>query len=435
MAKVFRPNRARLITLGYARLAHVPVLFDSKYRYCREYNWYLRDRATLNWHPSENAVVNRRIDFPSVTTLINVAYRLTNFIEWCEANGLDWASMTYDGILRYQDDQAEGRWSAAQRPLDAQTANPRADEATNYLRWAADRKLRPPFELRLVTSSRRSDTGRKVALLKVRAGRRKQCRSSHLMTALMLPRIPEVRKWLLAVRQTRGYAKYLACRFILEAGPRRKEVEAITADCWPSNAVLDELQLRDMPLAPVRLLETKGGRPRTIQVPLAFAQEVRDWIDGRRLQFAVAFYKRSGRRTDRLFLSDRRNFEGIPLSAQTIYDCFHEVAPKPARWSPHFGRHTHACLFLLQMLEAEAKVLNANTASECSKGSRLGTMGPDWINSRGNYWMNILRRQLGHVSEETTETYLRWLVTATQTATLASGWHTYLSCDDHDQTS
>jgi hypothetical protein len=37
--------------LGFETVAHVPVLFDSNSRYCREFNRYLRERATLEWVP------------------------------------------------------------------------------------------------------------------------------------------------------------------------------------------------------------------------------------------------------------------------------------------------------------------------------------------------------------------------------------------------
>jgi integrase len=441
MAKVFRPNAERLKSLGYARLAHVPVLFDAKHRYCREHNWYLRDRATRAWHPSASC---DSFDDLSASSLLSMAYWLGNFIEWCDANSLDWTEITYDDIVQYQDDQADGSWSTDGRRLGSGTVNHRADEATNFLLWAAFRKLRPPFEVKAVISRRIVTSGassqRGVVFRKVRAGRKARSFSDALATALMIPSVEEIAAWLSAVRGRRGYVKYLACRFILEGGPRRHEVEQITDDLWPSKAVLHGLQARGMPLAPVALLRTKGGRPRTIQIPLAFASEVREWVEGQRLRLALAFFKRTGERTRRLFLSDRRGVEGRPISAQTIYDCFREVTPRPGRWHPHLARHTHACLFLLQMLDAEAKAVSARITEETRTKAEsrvdkpaLANMGADWINSRGTYWMKILRRQLGHASEETTEIYLRWIITATQTAELASGWHSYLNADAHDR--
>jgi len=52
MVKIFQPNAERIAKLGFASVAHVPVIFDSRQRYCREYNRYLRERAELDWRPS-----------------------------------------------------------------------------------------------------------------------------------------------------------------------------------------------------------------------------------------------------------------------------------------------------------------------------------------------------------------------------------------------
>lgn len=35
MVKVFQPNADRIAKLGFASVAHVPVIFDSRQRYCR----------------------------------------------------------------------------------------------------------------------------------------------------------------------------------------------------------------------------------------------------------------------------------------------------------------------------------------------------------------------------------------------------------------
>jgi hypothetical protein len=42
MVKVFQPNLKMLVKLGFASVAHVPVIFDSRQCYCREYNRYHR---------------------------------------------------------------------------------------------------------------------------------------------------------------------------------------------------------------------------------------------------------------------------------------------------------------------------------------------------------------------------------------------------------
>lgn len=300
-------------------------------------------------------------------SLRNIAYKLANFVEWCEANGTadhktrdvrlsDWRSLTYDDILQYQREQRSGAWSNKNQPLDPNTANARADQATDFLLWAASRKLRDAFEVKLTTSRRnvRAGSSSKQSLLerKVRVGREKPSRSKALRTALYLPKVAEVRDWLRAVRERRGLAKYLACRSILEIGMRRHELCALTEDQWPTKETLDYLQSRGEPVAATELIVTKGSVPRDVSIPLSFAIEVRDWIDGPRLRLNREFYKRTMKRASRqLFLSDARGYEGIALQTHTIYDCFHEVTPCPPRWSPHLGRHVFACFYVLQALE------------------------------------------------------------------------------------
>jgi site-specific recombinase XerD len=423
MAKVFCPDEARLKALGFEPVAHVPVLFDAEHRYCREHNRYLRERATLQWHPSGELTRSKRIiDLPARKSLINIARNLGNFIDWCKTNELRWQDLSYDAVLRYQDDQAAGQWSQNGRRLKPGIRNQRADDATHFLRWAAERKLRPRFEIKLVATSRSFRTGsrRRSLVRHVRAGRAKISQTDQVAAALSLPNANEVADWLRAVREKRGHAKQLACRLIIEAGTRRAETAELTEDRWPSVDMLDDLQARGRFTAPVELTKTKGDRPRTIQVPLPFAREVRLWMDGSRLVLRQRYFKRECKHASpRLFLSDRPDFEGIPISAQTIYDCFHRVTPRPSRWHPHFGRHAFAGFFLLQILDLEAKAY--------SKG--IAAMGADWVMSRGQYWLQMLRRQFGHASDDTTELYLRWLTTSTQLPDLVNGWHALIDCD------
>lgn len=55
MAKMFMPDPKRLSDLGFASVAHVPVLFDGKHRYCQIHNRFLRERALGEWSPKAAA--------------------------------------------------------------------------------------------------------------------------------------------------------------------------------------------------------------------------------------------------------------------------------------------------------------------------------------------------------------------------------------------
>lgn len=78
MAAVFFPDQDRLTRLGYGRVAHVPVVFDRRHRYCRDVNRYMRARATLEWHPSADGMAAGR-DYPRAASLRAMAYELSNF--------------------------------------------------------------------------------------------------------------------------------------------------------------------------------------------------------------------------------------------------------------------------------------------------------------------------------------------------------------------
>ncbi len=316
---------------------------------------------------------------------------------------------------------ALGRWSLSGRKIAPRTANHRADEATAFLAWAADRSLRPAFEVKYKVVKRPSGAklpGLATALVRSRQGRRPESDSEDVKKVSFLPKPEQVPVWLHAVRKKKGYPKYLASRFVLEAGTRLFETVALEEHQIPSKGTLEELVSAGQTSAPVTLVVTKGDKPRTISVAIAFLMEIREWLDGRWLTLRYLWHKRTKRPpSPRVFLSDARDFEGTPISKARLYDCFRTVEPRPARWHTHFGRHTYACFYVLHALEHEA------TAA----GRALSDMGADWVVARGTWYLKTLRKQLGHASEETTDLYLRWLVTASGLAEAAAGWHNFLA--------
>jgi hypothetical protein len=167
VAKVFHPDAARLKELGFESVAHVPVLFDGRHRYCRHYNRYLQERARLEWHPTGDA------DIPGAQTLKNIAHHLANWIEWCEASSIEFSAATYEDVLQYQEDQETGRWSAKGGALNPATANVRADEATHFLTWAAAMAIRPAFDVKRFSVKSRRPGGPPVL---ARVGRAKESR-------------------------------------------------------------------------------------------------------------------------------------------------------------------------------------------------------------------------------------------------------------------
>lgn len=419
MAKLFRPDADRLRLLGFGSVARVPVLFDGAGRYCRALNRYLRHRA-LGEAKNESVAPWDDEEIPMSRTIENVGRHLGVFQDWCDNRDLDWHRIPYQGVLRFQNEMASGRWSLSGRTLDARTCNLRADEATNFLIWAAKVGLRPSFKVRYKLKRRHPDAGSLSGqeYVKSRRGRLTESDTRDVEEVSFLPQPKLVADWLQAVRTTKGYAKYLASRFVIEAGTRRMETVAVTVDQIPSRELLERLASEGQAMAPVTLVVTKGGKPRTILLAIAFLMEIRAWIDGPRMRLRYLWHKREKTPpSPRLFLSDARDYEGTPVSEARLYDCFHTVTPRPTRWHTHFGRHSYACFYVLFALEHEAKAAK----------SSLRGMGADWIMSRGSWYLKTLRKQLGHVSESTTDLYLRWLVTAAGLSAAAAGWHSFLA--------
>lgn len=421
MACYFLPDAERLSTQGYAPVAHVPVLFDADFGYCRIHNRYLRERARGEWHPDDGADMIR-CHRPATKTVQNVARHLGVLVDWCKHKGKNWKTLTYDDILDFQNQMANGTWSPSGTKLSAETANQRADEATSFLRWAAARNLRGSFDVNFTVKLRPIHTGKSsastIAAVRVRLGRRKKSHTRHIASVALLPQPEQIRTWLQEVLRIRGRAKHLACKFILQTGVRKEELAAIEEDQIPTAQQLDALH-GGVATYPVTLEVTKGGRPRTILVAVEFLRELRRWIDGPRLKLRLLYKKRTGDDpSQRLFLSDSKGYEGTPISGDTLYRTFREVKSGLTKWHPHFARHTYACFYVLNTIRMEASAKS------------LEEMGVAWIRSRSEWHLKVLRDQLGHISEETTEIYLRWLMTTAGVANTASEWHTFLSGDE-----
>ena len=99
-----------------------------------------------------------------------------------------------------------------------------------------------------------------------------------------------------------------------------------------------------------------------------------------------------------LFLSDSN---GRPIQKHTLYDAWSSVSFLPFEgWSPHGGRHYWACETLLDSIKKKATAL----------GFALnGATNSNWINSCANdTLMMVIKPQLGHLSQATTELYLKW---------------------------
>ncbi|WP_417431404.1 tyrosine-type recombinase/integrase [Kiloniella sp.] len=419
MASIFLPSSIRLSDLGYHSVAHVPVIFDSEHRYIREVNRYLRERATLDWHPSfprgknQATVQRRKLNYPSQSTLKTTAYRLKNFIEWCDAVNLDWREATYlEHLMKYREHMASGVWSQDGDPLASGTIELRIDSACEFLIWGTDRWIRSEFKMvtGTVAVSMKTGTGKNSSRsVTHRAGRKRQAPAS-----LRLPEMDEINFWLKSIKTKKGYSKWLLCRFVLQTGCRAAEAVLFRSESLPPR---EDWNLIGNQVT-VRLKHgTKGGKERDIRIPVDFAIELDNYRSGRRLKSLSKLLKENKKspHPPELFLSE---YDGKPFSTTTLQRTWKIGAPYSA-WSPHLGRHSWACLTLLEHMEGEAQ--------KYDEGNLAGM--PEaflWEAGRNAVQLHI-QPQLGHVSDETTTQYLRWAIAVVASKDHHTSWHDELN--------
>lgn len=413
---VFAPNSDRLTSLGYESVSGCSVLFHSDRGYERIPNRYLRERSTGRWTPEfeggpSAASGHRHAESSSKGT----ADKLSNFLNYAEAFRLDIENLTYHDVLDYQNGMAQGRWSCSGKRLKPSTCNQRADEATFYLMWLADRGYRKRFEVDTKRVRFFGPGRNRGQSFLSRRGRLPI--GEHTLAVLELPQKGQVLTWLSVLQRRRGTAKMFACRHVTETGARLFETCAVCVEQWPSASAISSARRTGRGYVTMVLQVAKGGKPRTIQLTVEFAALVREWIDKVRNRLVPSHLVSRGP----LFVSDSPGHEGTPLSRSTIYRCFKLRTPGgPEIWYPHHGRHYFACNYVLEGLARDAEIA----------GRTLPSMSPDWVTNRASFWLNTLRLQLGHISETTTELYLRWLVTTYQLVGVARGWASFLDGEE-----
>lgn len=425
MAQRFRPDEARLTALGYRSIAHVPVVFASDGRYLRKVNRYLRERATLAWPESIQLklATGRPIKYPRTQTLLKIADSLVNFSDWLEARSYDWRRIQYTSLRLYAKEQREGRWSRANRDGSDQnrrltdgTIKPRLGYATDFLNWAAAHGLRPAFDVPNVALARSfaSETSSRPAVRRAcaPAGRFRQNPIN-----LRLPTVHELRTWLAQVLERRGYTKCLACRTMLGIALRREECCQLPVDFLPMNQQHWNVSGGRV-YFPVTE-GTKGGKPRIACAPLALCEELHRYRTGQRVRALAKWIKthRGEEKPTQLFLSAH---DGRPLSAPGLYTAYTSYRIFPG-WSPHLARHTWACYELLFRLSHEAR----------SAGFELGSVPTSWLESTAKTMISLfIKPILGHIDENTTLMYLRWLHAQLTLEPAFRDWHDFLESTD-----
>lgn len=399
---------------GFSGIAEVPAIFNERWQYQQEVSWYLRDRSKGQAFELDRDI--RR--FPTAGSMETYARSLTDFLEWCDWVKRSWKNVEYksDLIDRYQDHMLAGLWSSAKKGLKPRTVNSRVDEAVHFLSWAARKELRPPFH---VSGFRTPATTSGISALKrsdTVSGRTGKARPDPIN--LRIPSSAELEKWLNYVTLRKGRTKALMCELIISTGIREQECAQ-----WRTFTIPDdrsEWTVVNGFLSVLIEYGTKGpkqrnsrgdvvGPSRRINLSIDLAEKLKEYGKATRIKSRMKYVngaadsvekrKRQLEREDRLFLSE---YDGRPITGDTLYKAWAEVPSeyKPYReWSPHLGRHYWACATLWDaFVEREAMLAEGITSTS------------DWVNACGaSDLLMIIKPQLGHIDEKTTQAYLVWL--------------------------
>jgi integrase len=444
--RALAPSIDEMLNQGFAEVAHVPFLLDSDGRYLDEVNRYIRERALLEWLPEDAFPTGKlrsglgRSSYPTVTSLRTLANRLSNFLAWCSARGLDWRRVEYTKhiVNRYQTEMLSGEWSLRSRELHGSTINRRTDEAILLLAWADQAGFRPsdapPFNVPRASRRRhRKSTGSSsrssVATIESRAGR-----VNTVPQLFSLPSPSEVATWISRVGLLRGAVKRLCCELIIATGVRVEECVQWQVDTLPLER--GDWQIRGQIVKVLIRAGTKGhrnspadlnGPPRWVSLPLELAEKLHRYREEVRVS-QLARWIRSGTTDEerarrrraappsRLFLGEVSN---RPFTARMLRRAWSETPGCPNGWSPHKGRHYFACQKLI-----EVTTERANAAAQ-----RLDMLNSDWLTGAlNNDIQMIIRPLLGHVSEETTRHYIQWVRDwfASQSGVGSLRWQDYL---------
>jgi integrase len=413
---VFWPNEAEMEKAGFGYICEVPAIFDENWRYQREASCYLRDRAK-----GEAFDIDAELRaFPARSSIGQYAYKLVDFLAWCDWVKRDWREVEYhrDLVCRYQQHMLKGDWAAERgQRLSPSTVNGRVDEAVWFCGWAAKRGLRGPFKVQTRTTHRkvggiRSDSY-KLATIQTRTGKVRP-KPIHLS----IPTPASVEEWLRRFAVERGETKALMAELVIRTALRREEAAQWRIEYLP----LDHGKWKVMGDYVSVLVEhgTKGNKPRYIDMPIDLAERLVRYRDVVRPKSRMLYVRgaqgvteqrrRMAEKEPRLFLSDHT---GTPITGKKLYEAWHEVSHPPVTgWSTHLGRHYWTCKTLLERHQERTKML--------AEGAMVT---PDWATAlaRDDILM-FVKPQLGHVDSRTSEAYTVWLGKMLRSATETGEW-------------
>lgn len=422
--KILFPDPKEMVNLGQAKLAYVPFYIDEDGGYPREANQYLRERSLAEWQPrlGQSGIPSGNIIIATRESREAIARNLNQFFAMCNRTNppLDWRVVSYDDLLDWQTGLLDGTNSTSGKELSNGYVQNLIHESIYFLTWAATREYREAFNVLLNEGRVRRSSGRHTNSGKVVTIDKRVGSLTPKPDFSMLPTDKEMETWLRQVYTLRGPVKGLCCEVILRVGLRITEcVELLRDDipkkvdgAWPSYIIKDNC---------IRVTVHRGNkgpkkspgslestRPRDVWLPIDLAERIDHYIHNIRptlIHRAINRISDKERRAQRLRMAKPKHlwvgeFSGLPFTAGNLRTIWGNVPSCPVHWSPHRGREWFAVDTMVRYAEDLLK----------ARGIYLtgGVMGLGWLDGLMSTQVRvILTPIMGHVSEETTQIYLR----------------------------
>lgn len=423
--KIQFPDPQRMIELNNPKLAYCPFVIADDGSYPAEVNQYLRERSLGEWIPRLGLTAWKKAGKAVVQTKASrrsMARLLVEFLRWCKRSAKNWREVDYENDLldTWQPGLLNGTLSTSGKTLKNSTVNALVAEASYFLTWASDRKFRQPFTVTLNTARVNRSSGRQTYSNEKAVTQTRMGSLSPKPDFTMLPTNQEIEHWLHEVHYLRGPVKRLACETICRTGLRITEcTELQAADIpkkvngkWPRSNIYAEgvavrvhRGIKGRKVSPGSL---ESVNPRTVYLPLDLAERIHQYLEEERSTLILRGIHRIKDKVERqhrlkspkathLWVGETY---GMPLTSGMLYKVWTGVPSCPAGWHPHVGRE----FFAVETMVQYAKDLcEARGLLQVSGVNQIG-----WIDSlMSNQIKVILSPLMGHVSDETTQIYLR----------------------------
>jgi hypothetical protein len=366
----------------------------------------------------------------------NFAYWLANALEWSEARKVEPMEADYSSTLigRYQVEMLSGTWSQDQDPLSAQTVNAYVNTFLEYLLWAADKGFRkqpvvPTVRRTYVSGSYKNSRSNEVKTVESRKGKVKVSKKS-----LAFPSDTTIEAWRKSIyaAPVLGQTQGLMVDHLLGSAIRREELACWRVDTLPLNQrdwkIVNPDSPEDNQMVSVTLRYGCKGRElyrdhgdkvsgdQDIKISLSLARRIHEYRENARpralLQQTKGVRDKKKLReildeSVHLYLNPKT---GRRYTGDQIYR-FWKSGDGPAHWSPHLGRDWWACTALESATKQQEDLLNQIMTMRCDNqdvGEDHPLMQMLSHVARSTIQL-VIKPQLRHVSEDTTENYLVWL--------------------------